>query len=192
MKRKTIIKSAIFVLVCAVIAIGLFSCLHKKYLYYRYGMIEYSLSDFRHHKHAYQVVATKLMNAYQSERRKNPDFCSLVVFDNSTTVTGEWEFEFKDALGDTYLISSNATEEEMTCLDEVLKSMNSNKTRGGLRLIKVENDCVFFRACSPYYLVCDFSGDFYSNNKKDDSLFISKLSSKWYEVLNIKTLFPYG
>ena len=146
------------------------------------GMCEYQLSDFRSHKSDFAHIAEIMVNAYKSEKSNNPAIEYLVVFSGPSS--NEWAF-YCDAGGNStwdYMITQSASEEDIKAFDGMRKAMYS-KMRQGCDQVRVDDKCVKFRTMSPYYIVYDYSGDFYKTAKNDDRITINRIAWKWYEVL---------
>ena len=144
-RTKSVIGSVVFFTIVAGMILGMVSCGIHYYRYNYYGMFEYSIRDFQTHKHAYQTIAEKMIDAFECERVNNPNAEVLFIDQGGTIDSEKWEFQCIscDPSNERYSVFMNATEEEKNCFEEVRLSMRS-KTRQGFYGIQVENGYVVF------------------------------------------------
>jgi hypothetical protein len=170
---------------CCIFLCIIFVCLSdgcmKKW---QYEMGKYEIKDFKTNQQSFDIIATKLLGFYAEEKRNNIDLSFIIVFQ---TPQDDWELTCGIDLNNAndYTLCKTITQEEKDAYESISKLFSQTEARG-LYFVKVLEDRVIFASYTPYTIIYMKNGKkpsyLLSENEAYESLYVEKLSAKWYQA----------
>lgn len=182
MKKSRLITFAVVLVLILGILTFIFHAIHEwKYLTHDVGGD--AIRDFKSYKKDFEIIAETVISFYDEEKEKNDELISITV--DKLIDTWEVKCMFGTEKTDNYTLVKQVTQEEEQAYSFISGAFAQTDSRG-LYFIKVMNDRVVFLSGTPYAIV-------YMRNEKRpkyilseeegyDSIFVDRLSSKWYQV----------
>ena len=182
MKKSTFIVITI-ILILATLILGIFLYIRHERNYFIHDVGAYAIRDFKSYKKDFEIIAETVISFYDEEKEKNDELISITV--DKLIDTWEVKCMFGTEKTDNYTLVKQVTQEEEQAYSFISGAFAQTDSRG-LYFIKVMNDRVVFLSGTPYAIV-------YMRNEKRpkyilseeegyDSIFVDRLSSKWYQV----------
>lgn len=187
MKNK-IIKKLIPVIVLLIIVsliTSLCMVVHITIQYRKFNMESHSISHFHRQKKYFDIVAKRLMEIYDEAKEQNSDLKEIISdYPSDTHWNLKCRFEDKNQ---NYVLQKEISEEEHSAYSKVSDAFAKDKLNYGLVGIYIEDGRVCFASGSPYAVIYVKNGrrpDYIkSENEKYDSIFVLRLSFKWFEAM---------
>lgn len=182
--KKPIIMLVLLLSVLLIAYVSILTYNNVQYLLFDVG--KYEINDFIAVKPSFETIATRLLNFYNDEQENNKDLKYIVI---STTPSDSWELTcVTDTLNrsNDYVIFKDLSKEEREAYRNISSSFAETDSRG-LYFIKIMPDRVIFATQTPYAIVYMKDGGrpdyILSENETYESIFVDKLSSKWYQAI---------
>ena len=184
-KKETIILILVlFFIIFIGVRIGIST--YHDYEYWLYDVGKYAIRDFRSNKESFELTAEKALDLFNDEKEKNNELKYISI----TMAQGEtWKLDCvvdPENRENDYISLRELSRKEYDAYTSISRAFAETDSRG-LYFIKVTHNRVVFASGTPYAIIYMKDGKtpkyIIAENENYDSIFMDKLSTKWFQAV---------
>ena len=179
-KRRIIL----FLLIGCIVVYTAGAWLSSEYTYFRSGMWEWEVKDFRENKRYFELVATDLYRYFEEEAESNDRLCRMIAENTSK----KWDLRcFYDDTEEERTKTVAMTEAEEESMQKIMTALHHKYA--GLFSIEIRQERVMFLTVYDYAVIWSRNGEkpaFLTSPDEEGKLFSCRLSffsDRWYQCI---------